>query len=137
MNPLVKRSGSLRKTDWNTVVRCCFRSNLTLYLLHWKCGFNHHIHINCYFDFMSDYCSLLAEDLMRMKIGWVPLLVQGTLCNITDSDRLAADNSLDPYNQSSHLKSKHKHIIFKLESEGWKKDKDGGWADKWVGDEKI
>lgn len=50
---------------------------------------------------------------MRTEIGQAPLPGQVTLCSITGSDRRAADSSLDPYSQTSHLKHIHKVIIFR------------------------
>lgn len=57
---------------------------------------------------------------MRTETGRGPPPGQGTLCNITGSDRRAADSSRDPYSQPSHLKHIHKVVIFRDSSLKWK-----------------
>ena len=73
--------------------------------------------LHYYFDFISHWSSLPAEEPKRTDSGWAPPLGQVTLCSITGSDRKAADSSLDPYSQPSHLKHTHTHtdkvIIFR------------------------
>lgn len=74
---------------------------------------------------------------MRTETGRGSPPGQGSLCNITGSDRRAADSSRDPYSQPSHLKHRHKVIIFRDSSLKWtagvRKDvrwMKGGWRDE-------
>lgn len=53
---------------------------------------------------ISDGIFLPVEEALRMETGWAPRLGQVTLCSTADSDRKAADSSLDPCSQPSHLK---------------------------------